>query len=68
MKFSTPVDDNGSIYVSGDGYAFLGSYIIEEVVRDLIPRGLARAKKMFLTGTRFAQNAWIYFIRCNVKK
>nr|XP_011418813.2 palmitoleoyl-protein carboxylesterase notum1 [Crassostrea gigas] len=41
----------GTSLRNGDGYAFLGSYIIEEVIRDLIPRGLARGKKLFLTGT-----------------
>ncbi|XP_069133357.1 palmitoleoyl-protein carboxylesterase notum1'-like [Argopecten irradians] len=36
---------------SSEGYAFLGSYIVEAVIRELIPKGLQRARRLMLAGS-----------------
>ncbi|KAK3089800.1 hypothetical protein FSP39_006629 [Pinctada imbricata] len=41
----------GTNFNEGGDFAFLGSYIVEEVIKELIPRGLKRARKLFLTGS-----------------
>lgn len=41
------------IYFS-DGYAFLGSYILEEVIKEIVPRGLRKAQRLILAGSRYA--------------
>lgn len=35
-----------------DDFAFLGALIIKEVVKELLPRGLAEAQVLILTGSR----------------
>lgn len=35
------------------GYAFMGSLIIEEVVKDLLKKGLDNAKVLLLSGSRY---------------
>lgn len=37
--------------IHADGYAFLGSYIIEEVIREIVPRGLRKAQRLILAGS-----------------
>ncbi|XP_076076748.1 palmitoleoyl-protein carboxylesterase notum1-like [Mytilus galloprovincialis] len=37
--------------VHEDGYSFLGSYIIEEVIKELVPRGLKKAQRLILAGS-----------------
>ena len=37
-----------------DGYAFLGSYILEEVIKEIVPRGLRKAQRLILAGSRYA--------------
>jgi hypothetical protein len=36
-----------------DGYAFLGSYILEEVIKEIVPRGLRKAQRLILAGSRY---------------
>ncbi|XP_045196487.1 palmitoleoyl-protein carboxylesterase notum1-like [Mercenaria mercenaria] len=36
---------------NGNEFAFMGSLILEEVIKDLIPRGLKHATKLILTGS-----------------
>ncbi|KAH3738687.1 hypothetical protein DPMN_045327 [Dreissena polymorpha] len=36
---------------NGNPYAFMGSLILEQVIRDLIPRGLKKATKLILAGS-----------------
>lgn len=36
------------------GYAFMGSLIIQEVVKDLLSKGLDNAKVLLLAGSRYA--------------
>ncbi len=36
-----------------DGYAFMGSLIIQEVVKDLLNKGLDNAKVLLLAGSRY---------------
>ena len=38
------------------GYAFMGSLIIQEVVKDLLNKGLDNAKVLLLAGSRYVQN------------
>lgn len=33
-------------------YAFMGSLIIREVIKDLVPKGIKQAKVVMLAGTR----------------
>lgn len=33
-------------------FAFMGSLIMEQVIKDLIPKGLKHASKLILTGSR----------------
>ncbi|WAR09024.1 NOTUM-like protein [Mya arenaria] len=40
---------------NGNEYAFMGSLILEQVIKDLIPRGLKHATKLILTGSRMWQ-------------
>lgn len=40
-----------------DGYAFMGSLIIQEVVKDLLNKGLDNAKVLLLAGSRYV-NKW----------
>eukprot|EP00079_Xenopus_tropicalis_P039376 XP_017953147.1 PREDICTED: palmitoleoyl-protein carboxylesterase notum2 [Xenopus tropicalis] len=42
---------SGNISKTQDGYAFMGSVIIQEVIRDLVPRGLKQAKSVILAGS-----------------
>ena len=52
--------------VSGD-YAFLGSLILENVIKDLIHGyGLADALRMFLAGSRYLLNIILVWILCVV--
>lgn len=39
------------------GYAFMGSLIIQEVVKDLLNKGLDNAKVLLLAGSRYVP-AW----------
>jgi hypothetical protein len=40
--------------VCSDSYAFMGSLIIREVIKDLIPKGIKQGKVIMLAGTRSA--------------
>ncbi|XP_060589837.1 palmitoleoyl-protein carboxylesterase NOTUM-like isoform X2 [Ruditapes philippinarum] len=40
-----------SMGTNGNEFAFMGSLILEEVIKDLIPRGLKHATKLILTGS-----------------
>lgn len=40
------------------GYAFMGSLIIQEVVKDLLSKGLDNAKVLLLAGSRYALQIW----------
>ncbi|KAJ8315347.1 hypothetical protein KUTeg_007497 [Tegillarca granosa] len=37
--------------MKADDYSYLGSYIIEEVIKELLPKGLSKARKMILAGS-----------------
>jgi len=45
------------VYLLSAEYTFMGSLIIREVVKDLIPKGIKQAKVVMLSGTR-----WVCFI------
>lgn len=38
--------------VSDSDFAFMGSLILEEVIKKLMKKGLRKAKKLILTGSR----------------
>lgn len=40
------------------GYAFMGSLIIQEVVKDLLSKGLDNAKVLLLAGSRWVVRIW----------
>lgn len=45
------------VYLLSAEYTFMGSLIIREVIKDLIPKGIKQAKVVMLSGTR-----WVCFI------
>lgn len=46
-----------------DGYAFMGSLIIQEVVKDLLNKGLDNAKVLLLAGSRYVHmSVWEFKI------
>ena len=38
-------------------FAFMGALILEQVIKDLIPRGLKHATKLILTGSRWVHSS-----------
>ncbi|KAM4697446.1 palmitoleoyl-protein carboxylesterase notum2-like [Rhinophrynus dorsalis] len=42
---------SGNVSKSRDNYAFMGSMIIQEVIRDLVPKGIKQAKTVILAGS-----------------
>ena len=48
-----------------DSYAFMGSLIIQEVVKDLLSKGLDNAKVLLLAGSRCVYfYAWVCVCVC----
>ena len=47
-----------------DSYAFMGSLIIQEVVKDLLSKGLDNAKVLLLAGSRFVDFACVCACLC----
>ncbi len=43
-------------------YTFMGSLIIREVIKDLIPKGIKQAKVVMLSGTRLVFFLHLFFV------